>query len=344
MPTDLSSLDSEVTKNCSDIPEYPIHENLWTCTRQTPCGNQSCLTCVFTADSNSILCTMQNPCTKQTCFVCLSPTDSNYIQNLTTALNTTTSKATIVTKPASPINHWIHNLTCGIQDAILCNDLPELRALINFYTQKIMSQPDSLNLDRSALLLRGLIDLYTQKIMSKPSPTPSAPTVTHKDGVTIPSVSTVTHRVGVTTPSAPTVTHKNEVTTPSTPTVTHKYGVTTPLVPTVTHKDGATTLSAPTVTHKDGVTTPSAPTVTHENGVTTPSAPTVTHKDGVTTPSVPTVTHEDGVPNPSIPTTPARMELQLHQFLHSTSARHQLSPDSRNTLQHLISKYYPNPR
>ena len=116
MPINLSPSDSEFTKNCSDFPEYPIHKNLRTCTRQTPCGKQSCLTCSFPADSNSIPCTKQNPCTKQTCS---SPTDSNFIRNLTNALNTTTSKATIATKPAPPIDHWISDLTSEIQDAIL---------------------------------------------------------------------------------------------------------------------------------------------------------------------------------------------------------------------------------
>ena len=127
MPTNLSSSDSEVSENFSDSPEFPIHENLRTCTRQTPCSKQSCLTSTFTADSNSILCTMQNPCFKQTCLVCSSPTDSNHIWNLTTALNTTTSKATIATKPAPPIDHWIYNFTGGIQDTILRNDLPKLK-------------------------------------------------------------------------------------------------------------------------------------------------------------------------------------------------------------------------
>ena len=90
---------SRITKNFSDFPEFPIHENLWSCTRQTPCGKQPCLTCTFTTDSNSLLCTMQIPCFKQTCLVCFSPTDGNHIWNLTTTLNTTTSKATIATRP-----------------------------------------------------------------------------------------------------------------------------------------------------------------------------------------------------------------------------------------------------
>ena len=111
LPANLSSSDSKFTENLSEIPETLFHENLRTCTRQTPCCKQSCITFLFPADSNFVPCTMQNPCAKQTCFTCLSPTDSNHIRNLTTALNTTALHATIATQPAPPADHWISELT-----------------------------------------------------------------------------------------------------------------------------------------------------------------------------------------------------------------------------------------
>ena len=134
MLTDLSSSNTEVIEDCSEIPGNPtiepnhIHENLSTCTRQTPCTKQSCLSFSLPVDSNPTLCTSQNLCWKQTCFSCSSPTDGNHIQNLTTTLNMTTWTATIATKPAPPINHWISALTREIQDAILHNGSVDLNS------------------------------------------------------------------------------------------------------------------------------------------------------------------------------------------------------------------------
>ena len=158
MPTNLSSSDSKVTEDRSEIPGNPrikpnrIHENLCTCTRQTPCAKQSCLSCSFPVDSNPALCTSQNLCCKQTCFSCSSPTHSNHIRNLTTLLNTTTSTATIATKPAPPINHWISELTSETRDAILQYYFKDLKLLTTLYAQKFMSEPDVLKFDRSNLL------------------------------------------------------------------------------------------------------------------------------------------------------------------------------------------------
>ena len=172
---------------------------------------------------------MQNPCPKQTCLVCLSPTNGNHIQNLTTALNTTTSKATIATRPAPPIDHWISDLTYAIQDAILRDDWRVLKLLDNIFAQKYVSEPDLLKFDNSDLFTAraraSKIINSSSPVLNSYSPSP-APTITQEDGVTTSSAPTVTQKDGVTSPSVPTVTHKDGVTTPSAPTVTHKDGVT----------------------------------------------------------------------------------------------------------------------
>ena len=175
MPTDLSSSDSEVTENCSEIPETPFHENLPTCTRQTPCSKQSCLTCWFQVHS------LQNPCAMQTCFVSLSH-DGIHISNLTIALNTTTSKATIATLPAPPIGHWIYDLTHEVQKAILRDDLPELKTLHDNYAQLVRSDPNTLKFNFSDLLtsrtqahkIINSSSPVSNSYSTSPTPTPSA--------------------------------------------------------------------------------------------------------------------------------------------------------------------------
>ena len=171
MPADLSFLDSEVTENFSEPPETPLNEILRTCTRQTPCGKQSCLTCSFPADSNSVPCTMQNPWAKQTCFTCLSPTDSNNIQNLTTALNTTWHTS-IATQPAPPADHWISDLTLSFQNAFLLNNLDDLKLLNNLYAQKLLSEHVALKFDRSNLTTTRK---HTKQIIKSRSPVPNSP-------------------------------------------------------------------------------------------------------------------------------------------------------------------------
>ena len=56
----------------------------------------------------------------------------------------TTPKATISTKPAPPIDHWISDLTYAIQDAILRDDLRVLKLLDNIFAQKYVFKPDAL--------------------------------------------------------------------------------------------------------------------------------------------------------------------------------------------------------
>ena len=82
---------------------------------------------------DSLTCIRQTPCAKPTCFTCLSPSDGNHVRNLTTALNTTTSTATVNTRPAPPTNHWISKLTSSFQDAVLINNVRDLKHINAFY-------------------------------------------------------------------------------------------------------------------------------------------------------------------------------------------------------------------
>ena len=96
-------------------------------------------------------CTRQTPCCKQTCLGCSLPSDGKHIWNLTSALNTSTTTTTITTKPAPPINHWISDITNGLQEAILSEDLELLKSYNSLFTQKLMSEPDALQFDHSDL-------------------------------------------------------------------------------------------------------------------------------------------------------------------------------------------------
>ena len=118
MPADLTSLDSEVL----DSTETPQQETPRTCTRQTPC-------------------------TKPTCYTCASPSDGNHVRNLTTALNTTTSTASVNPCPAPPTNHWISKLTQFLQEADLTNDVRDLNHLNAIYDRCMINEPDVLDFD-----------------------------------------------------------------------------------------------------------------------------------------------------------------------------------------------------
>ena len=120
MPVDLNSPDSEVS-----VPsETPQQENPRTCTRQTPCC-------------------------KQTCLGCSLPTDGSHVRNLTSALNTPTNAASITSKPALPINHWISDITNGLQEAALNEDLELVKIFNTLFAQQIMSDPAALQFDLS---------------------------------------------------------------------------------------------------------------------------------------------------------------------------------------------------
>ena len=120
MPADLTSSDSEVL----DSMETPEQETPRTCTGQTPC-------------------------TKPTCYTCSSPSDGNHVRNLTTALNMTTSIASVNPCPAPPTNHWISELTRSFQDAILIDDVRDLNHLNSINDRHMINEPDSLKFDRS---------------------------------------------------------------------------------------------------------------------------------------------------------------------------------------------------
>ena len=123
MPADLTSLDSEVL----DSTETPQQETPRTCTRQTPC-------------------------TKPACYTCSSPSDGNHIRNLTTALNTTTPIATVITRPAPSTYHWISKLTRFFQEAVLTNNVRDHNHLSTFYDCCMINELDILDFDRSQLL------------------------------------------------------------------------------------------------------------------------------------------------------------------------------------------------
>ena len=109
----------------------------------------------------------QTLCAMPTCFTCSSPSYGNHVQNLTTALNTTTSTTTVNTRPAPPTSHWISELTRSFQDAILINNLN------TFYDHCMVSEPDILKFDWSQLLTTLKL---AQKIIDSsisPSPTPT---------------------------------------------------------------------------------------------------------------------------------------------------------------------------
>ena len=139
MPADLTSSDSEVL----DSTETPQKETPRTCTRQTPGA-------------------------KPTCFTCLSPSNGNHVRNLTTALNRTTSTTTVNTCPAPPTNHWISELIRSFQDAILINDVRDLKHLNTFYDRCMVSEPDILKFDLSQLLTT--LELAQKTIDSSISP------------------------------------------------------------------------------------------------------------------------------------------------------------------------------
>ena len=122
MPADLTSSDSEVLNSM----ETTQQETPQTSTRQTPC-------------------------TKPTCYTCSSPSDSNHVRNLTTALNMTTSTTTVNTRLAPPTNHWISKFTLSFQDAILINNVRDLKHLNSFYDHCMINEPDILNFDQSQL-------------------------------------------------------------------------------------------------------------------------------------------------------------------------------------------------
>ena len=124
MPVDLNSPDSEVS-----VPsETPQQENPRTCTRQTPCC-------------------------KQTCLGCSLPSDGNHVRNLTSALNTPTTTTSTTSKPAPPINHWISDITNGLQEATLSEDLELLKLFNALYAQKFLSEPDALQFYLSNLYI-----------------------------------------------------------------------------------------------------------------------------------------------------------------------------------------------
>ena len=108
-----------------------------------------------------------------TCFTCLSPTDSNHVRNPTTTLNTTTLTTIVATSPAPPSNHWISKLTCSFQDAILLNDVRDLKHLNTLYDHCMVNEPDILKFDCSQLL--NTLNL-AQKIID--SLIPPIPTLT----------------------------------------------------------------------------------------------------------------------------------------------------------------------
>ena len=62
-----------------------------------------------------------------------------------------TTTTTITTKPAPPINHWISDITNGLQEAILSQDLELLKLYNALYAQKFLSEPDTLQFDHSDL-------------------------------------------------------------------------------------------------------------------------------------------------------------------------------------------------
>ena len=95
-------------------------------------------------------------------------------------MNTTTSKATIVTKHAPPIDRWISNLTNAIQKTILGNDWQVLKLIENIFAQKYVSQPNALKFDNSDLFTartrgREIIN-FSSPVPNSYSPSP-APTI-----------------------------------------------------------------------------------------------------------------------------------------------------------------------
>ena len=62
-----------------------------------------------------------------------------------------TTTTTTTSKPAPPINHWISDITNGLQEATLSEDLEHLKLFNALYAQKFMSEPDALQFDLSNL-------------------------------------------------------------------------------------------------------------------------------------------------------------------------------------------------
>ena len=184
MPADLTYSDSEVL----DSMETPQQETPRTCsTFQTRPGLcDPTMPANLTYSDSEVLnstespqqetprtCTRQTPCTKPTCYTCSSPSDGNHVRNLTTVLNTTTSTASVHPRPAPPTYHWISKLTRSLQDAILTNDVRDLKHLYAFYDRRMISEPDILKFDQSQLLTT--LD-HTQKIIDSSIPPSSTPT------------------------------------------------------------------------------------------------------------------------------------------------------------------------
>ena len=59
---------------------------------------------------------------------------------------------TVATHPAPPADHWISKLSCSFQDAILRNDVRDLKHLNTFYDHCKVNEPDILKFDGSQLL------------------------------------------------------------------------------------------------------------------------------------------------------------------------------------------------
>ena len=79
----------------------------------------------------------------------------------------TTLPTTIAPPPAPPADHWISKLTCSFQDAILLNEVRDLKHINTFYDHCMVSEPDILKFDRSQLLTT--LNL-TQKIINASIP------------------------------------------------------------------------------------------------------------------------------------------------------------------------------
>ena len=104
----------------------------------------------LTSSDFEVLDSMEIP-QQETPQTCSSPSDGNHVQNLTTALNMTTSIATVITSPAPPTNHWISKLTRSFQHAVLINNVRELQHLNAIYDGYMINEPDLFDFDRSQL-------------------------------------------------------------------------------------------------------------------------------------------------------------------------------------------------
>ena len=121
-------------------------------------------------------CTRGSPCSRPDCLTCNGPVTNNHLRDLTNYLEGSNeiSRTTTLTKITTPLDHWITTLTSAFKEAILDQDIKEMRGLNQSFSKVTGESLDHLKYNRTefkklSFTAMQIVNAYYQ------DPTPSLP-------------------------------------------------------------------------------------------------------------------------------------------------------------------------